>query len=463
MFKGLWAALDDRTGVSRIVGPILRHPVPRGTGWWYVFGSATLTAFIVAVVSGVPLATVYIPSPNDAYASIQFITHSAVFGNQVRGLHAYGAAAMVVLVGVHMARVYLFGSYKYPREVNWLLGVVLLFLTLGIAFTGQLLRWEQDAVWSVVVGAEQAGRAPFIGQWLAQLILAGDTLGGATLSRFFALHVFVIPGLLFVFIGVHLYMVLHTGISDPPKAGRPVDPATYRAWYKDLLKREGVPFWPDVIWRDIVFSVALVLVIVVVTLILGPSELGQRADPTIIKADPKPEWYFLWYFAVFAVIPPAAQNWVIVGAPLALALLLFGLPFLSNKGERSPLRRPWAVGIVLLSVVMISTLLLKGLQEPWVPRTEAGPLPAKVVGASSGPVYRGALLFHSAGCEACHNIWGYGGQRGPNLTNVGNRLTTALLTIRILGGGTNMPAYGSILTPRQVGDLVAFLKTRKAP
>ncbi len=104
MFKGLWAALDDRTGVSRIVGPILRHPVPRGTGWWYVFGSATLTAFIVAVVSGVPLATVYIPSPNDAYASIQFITHSAMFGNQVRGLHAYGAAAMVVMVGVHMAR-----------------------------------------------------------------------------------------------------------------------------------------------------------------------------------------------------------------------------------------------------------------------------------------------------------------------------------------------------------------------
>ncbi len=463
MFKGLWEAFDDRTGISKVVGPIMRHPVPRGTGWWYVFGSATLTAFIVAVVSGVPLATAYIPAPNDAYASIQFITHHAVFGNQIRGLHAYGAAAMVVLVGVHMARVYLTGSYKYPREVNWLLGVVLLLLTLGIAFTGQLLRWEQDAVWSVVVGAEQAGRLPFIGQWLAQFILAGTTLGGATLSRFFAFHVFLIPGLMFVFIGFHLYMVLHTGISEPPKMGQPVDPKTYRAWYDNLLKREGVPFWPDVIWRDTVFSVGVILVIVMVTLILGPSELGKRADPTIIKADPKPDWYFLWYFSVFAEIPRGGQNFLIVGAPLALVLGLVAVPFLSNKGERSPLRRPWAIGIVLLASIMIPTLTVQGLQEPWVPRTEAKPLPASVVGATSGPLYRGAQVFHSAGCEYCHLIGGYGGYRGPNLTNVGHRLPTALLTYRILNGAPNMPAYGSILTPQQLNDVVAFLKSRRTP
>ena len=186
----LWAVVDDRTGLSALIGPILRHPVPPDAKWAYVFGSATLTALLVQVVTGMVLATIYVSSANEAYQSLQFITNDALFGRLVRGMHFYGASAMVLLVGIHAAQTFLHGSYKFPREVNWLSGVGLLGLTLAMGFTGQLLRWDQNAIWSVVVGAEQAARAPFVGTAMARFLLAGETIGGATLSRFFAFHVF---------------------------------------------------------------------------------------------------------------------------------------------------------------------------------------------------------------------------------------------------------------------------------
>jgi ubiquinol-cytochrome c reductase cytochrome b subunit len=461
--KRAWKWFDDRTGTSGFIGPILKHPVPPGTDWWYVFGSATLFAFILQVVTGIALAASYVSSADQAYQSLQFITHDAFLGGVLRGMHFFGASAMVLFVGVHMVRVFLMGSFKFPREMNWLTGSILLLLTVVAGFTGQLLRWDQNAVWTAVVAAQQAGRAPIIGVALARFILSGDVVNAATLSRFFSLHVFVIPAGIIAVVGVHLYLVLRHGISEPPKAGQPVDPKTYRAWYEDLLKREGRPFWPDAAWRDVVFSVAMIMGVIVLAIVIGAPVLTKPPDPAIIEALPRPDWYLLWYFAVLAVIPPATEPYIMIFGPLLFGLLLILLPFIANRGERSPLRRPWAVGIVLIAVMMIGVLWRLGLESPWSPDFTAKPLPPQVIGTTSGPVYEGAQLFYEKGCEYCHNISGYGGHRGPNLTNAGNLLTPEEMTIRILNGGLNMPAFAGILTPGELNLLTTFLQSRRSP
>jgi ubiquinol-cytochrome c reductase cytochrome b subunit len=458
----MWQWFDDRTGTTKLIGPTLSHPVPRGAKWSYVFGSATLFAFMVQVVTGIALATAYVTSTGDAYASLQFITHDT-FGYILRGMHFYGASAMILMVGLHMIQVFLIGAYKFPREMNWLSGVVLLAVTLAMGFTGQLLRWDDIAVWSIFLSASMAGRMPVVGPYIGNFIIAGDQIGGATLSRFYAFHVFFIPALVFGVVALHVWLVLHHGVSEPPEAGRPVDPKTYRAWYHRYLEREGVPFWPDGAWRDVVVGVGMVVVIFLLAWFWGPPTLGKPPDPSDIEAYPRPDWYFLWLFAALALLPAGIEDYFIIVAPLVIALVLLGLPFFANAGERSPRRRPWAVGIVIVVVVMIGALWRAGERAPWSPNFAAQPLPAQAVAASSGQAQQGALLFHAKGCQFCHTFAGQGGQRGPDLTLVSDRLPTEQIAISILNGRTNMPAFAGTLTPEEVNDLIAFLQSRKAP
>lgn len=461
ILKRAWNWFDDVTGTSALIGPLMKHPVPRArkSAWFYVLGSATLIAFLIQIVTGIALASGYVPSSGEAYDSLVFITGTR-FGRIVRGIHAFGATAMIILIGLHAIRVYLMAAYKYPRQMNWLTGAGLLLLTLLMAFTGQLLRWDQTGFWSVVIAAEQAGRTPVIGNWLGHFILAGDTVGGATLSRFFAAHVFFIPGLIFLLIGFHLYLVLHNGISEPPQVGRPVDPKTYRSWYHALLARDGEPFWPDAAWRDVVFGFLVIATVVTLAMIVGPPTLGRPPDPTIVEASPRPEWYFLWYYAVLTLIPKWSEDWVIILGPALFGATLILLPLVAGKGERSPLRRPWSFVIVAFITFMIAYYGVVGHVAPWSPRMEAPPLPAQVVGSTSGPVADGARVFHEKGCEYCHTVSGYGGIRGPDLTYAGDTMTPAQMTTRIYSGATNMPSYNGNLTSDQLSALLAFLSSR---
>lgn len=457
-----WRVFDDRLGISKNLVPVMRHRVPPNAKWWYVFGSATLFVFLLQVVTGTVLATIYVPSTQNAYESMNFITHSAFLGNLLRGLHFWGASAMVLLIGIHSVQVYLVAAYKYPREANWLTGSLLMVLVLGMGFTGQLLPWDQNAVWSVIVGAEQAAKVPFVGTAIAKWILGGRTLGGLTLSRFYAAHVFFFPALIFLLVGVHLYLVIHHGVSEPPRAGRPVDPKTYRAWYENLIKTKGVPFWPDSAWRDVTFGFVVIVTIFLLACLVGPPPLTKVPDPTIIQASPQPYWYFLWFFAVLAMAPHSGETFLIIAAPSVYFLVMFVLPFVANKGERSPRRRPWAVALVIMSVIIIGVFWWKAKVHPWVPVFDAEKLPAAVVASSDPSVVRGAALFHERGCEFCHYVSGYGGRRGPELTDIADRLTREQMIRFIMNGGYNMPPFASVLRSDELEDLVAFLETRRA-
>ena len=460
MIREFLGWLDDRSGLVTWARHALEHPVPRRTGWWYVFGSATFIAFMLQVVTGIALATAYVQSTGDAYESLRFISEQALMGRFLRGLHYFGASAMVVLVGIHVARVYVMGAYKFPRELNWLTGALLLLLTLALAFTGQLLRWDQTAVWSTIVAAAQAGRMPVVGKGLAHFVLAGDTVGGTTLSRFFAFHVFFIPALVFLLIGLHLWLVLKHGISEPPEEGQPVDKATYRARYAELLKRDGVPFWPDAAWRDVVFGAGVVAVVALLAVVIGPPALGNPPDPSLLHADPRPDWYFLWYFAILALTPSHLETAVIIVAPLVFGAVLLLIP-LFNTGERSVKRRPWAGILVVLIVTIIGAFWYAGEQAPWSPDFAAKPLAAATLRDTNAAVVNGARLFHEKGCEFCHMIAGQGGKRGPDLTMVATRMSPLEMVGRITNGGPNMPAYVSSLSQEELDAIVAFLATRK--
>lgn len=458
----IWPWLDDRIGISETLIPLLKHPVPPGANWAYVFGSATLFAFMLQVITGVALALLYQPTSETAYQSLKYITHEAPLGDVLRGIHYFGASAMILLVGIHMIRVYLWAAYKFPREMSWISGVVLLGLTVAMGFTGQLLRWDSNGVWSSIVAAEQAGRIPFIGNWVAHFILAGNTLGGATLSRFFAFHVFLIPALLFGLIGLHIFLVFKNGVSEPPQPGQLVEPKTYRKWYNAMLKEKGVPFWPNAVWRDMFFGLTVVMIILLLAVFVGPPEIGAPPDPANIQSNPRPDWYFLWYFALFAIMPRWLEDYAIVFGPLLAGLVLFLLPVFFNKGERSPLRRPWAIGIVIFVVTMIITLWSEGVKSPWSPDFTTKPLPASVVGEVSPQAHEGASLFYKKGCQFCHAISGHGGHRGPDLTKVAQRLSEEEMTLRIVNGGGNMPAFGAVLSKLELDNLISFLRTRKS-
>jgi quinol-cytochrome oxidoreductase complex cytochrome b subunit len=224
---GIVGWVDERTGASTFLRGFLFRKVPKGTNWFYTLGSATMFAFLSQAVTGVFLAMYYDPSPTRAYESIQHINNDVWLGSLVRGMHHWGASVMIVLIFLHMGRTFFFGAYKYPRELNWVIGVVLLVLTLGMGFTGYLLPFDQRSFWATVVGVNINGTAPFLGPYISDFLRAGPEFGATTLSRFYAIHMLLIPVLIAALIGVHLYLVAKLGTTAPPwlkaKAPEPLE------------------------------------------------------------------------------------------------------------------------------------------------------------------------------------------------------------------------------------------------
>ncbi len=457
---------DKRLGLSEDLLPILRHPIPRAVdgpmGWWYVFGSASITLLAIQIVTGIGLALVYVPSASEAYESLLFLDYQQPLGWFLRALHYWAGSGMVVLVLAHMTQVFLHGAYKYPRELTWVVGVVLLLCVMGMFFSGQILRWDPDAYWGLAVAGSMAGRVPVIGPQLVRLVLGGEVIGGDSLSRFFALHVFVIPGLLLGSLGLHMWLVVKQGVSAPPLPGEIVDPRTYDSKYREEMKR-GVPFFGVALLKDVFFSALVVIVVVGMAAILGPKGPTDPPDPTASGANPRPEWPFLWLFALLALSPPAVETFVMLVFPVVLIGVLLLIPFLSNRGERAPSRRPVAVLIVIVAYTALCVLTYEGATAPWSPRMTAwsgDPVPEEMVERSTPSQLQGALVFQNKNCRNCHALEGIGGRRGPDLTDVGARLTRDQLIDQVSNGtpgGGNMPAYGKQMSPAEMTMLVDFL------
>lgn len=458
MWRRLVAWVDERLSISPLWHGFLDRRVPRGIGWVHVFGSATLFLLLLQFATGIFLTVYYVPSTQHAHASVRYITGAVPFGRFVAGVHLWSASLLVVVIGVHMLRTFVYGAYKYPREATWITGVVLLLIVLAFAFTGYLLPYDQKAYWATVVGTNIAGAAPLLGGWALRLLRGGTAIGAVTLVRFYAFHIWILPAALILFVSVHLGMVIRQGIAAPPRR-TPLDlgPAAglprrelYERQYA-VEKQAGHPFYLSIL-KDAIFALLLFLAVAALAIAIG-SPHEAPADPNAITYVPRPEWYFLDFFQLLWYLQgrwePLAIFLIVMGAVLALLLL----PFYDRSPDRHPARRPWAMACAALAVVSVLSLTYLGARSPG----RAGTGPRAAVG---GAAPAGAQVFFAQGCDGCHAIRGVGGSTGPDLTRVGATRTRPELESTILHGAGRMPAF-SELSRDDLNALLTYLLSLK--
>lgn len=470
--------LDSRLDVTGMRKGLLERSVPGGLTWWHTLGSATLAVLIVQVVTGIVLAMYYSPSPDHAYDGIRYIENSVRGGSFLRGLHHWGASAMIVLALAHMVRVFMMGAYKYPREINWLLGVGLLVIVLGFGFTGYLLPWDQKAYWATQVGTNIAGTTPIIGDALVRLLRGGSQLGSATLTRFYALHVLLFPALIGGVVLLHLVLVIRQGIAPRTRvleAAAPTftdDPA-YDGYYHDRYatsKASGARFWPDVIAKDVIVATLTIIVLALLAHFAGAG-LEAPADPSDTAYVPRPEWYFLPFFQLLKLVPGSLESVMAVGVPGLLMLVLVLLPFFDRRSARSILHRPLAA--VSLFVLVGGAALLFGAAI----KDDANQTAVTVeLGRALDSAERaGRSLFKAHQCGSCHAL---GNEKpdssedtpdAPDLTEVGLRHSGAWLHSFMedptaFHPDTKMPSFGPPkLTHEEIEEITRYLTTLRGP
>jgi ubiquinol-cytochrome c reductase cytochrome b subunit len=329
--------LEERVGWRGMLRSALDEPVLGGASFAYVFGSVLTFCLVLQMVTGVFLAMYYSPSATDAWASVAYLESEVTLGWFVRGLHHHGASAMVIVAGLHMLQVALFGAYKRPREVNWIVGVAMLGLILAFALTGYLLPWDQTGYWATQVATGIAGATPIAGDAMKQVVQGGNEYGNLTLTRFFAIHVFILPGAMIGLLALHLVLFRRHGVTP--------------GWWKkgDALAGRAQPFWPDQLLRDVVAMAALFAALVVYNVKEHGAGLDGPADPSS-NFDARPEWYFRALFQALKYFQGPLETAVALGAPVVVGGILLALPFIDRGPDTDPRRR--VLPLALLSAVL---------------------------------------------------------------------------------------------------------------
>jgi ubiquinol-cytochrome c reductase cytochrome b subunit len=380
--------LEERTGIGTLVHHALYEDVPQSSGWKHVLGSVALFSFLIQVVTGILLAFNYAPTPGEAYNSLKFILTELTGGSVMRGLHHWGASVMIVVVVFHMGQVFLWGGYKKPREATWIVGVVLLLLTLAYGLTGYLLPWDNRAYWGTMVTVQIAGSAPVFGNYVQRLMGAeGGVLGVTTFSRFFAVHVLVLPPITMLMIAAHLYLVRRHGVAPQPD---------------ETLTTK---FYPAQVYRDTV-AVFVAFMILFTLAIVAKVPLGHVANPTDTSFIPRPEWYFLFLFQSLKFFEgPLELFGSLVLPPLAI-LVLFLIPFIDRSKAVAIGKRTTAMAALALAALTWGGLTAAAIKSTPSENEFVKALDAPSESWQEMPADQLAAVayYRSAQCTKCHQL-----------------------------------------------------------
>ncbi len=450
--------VNDRWPLSTLVRLALEEEIPGGARFAYTLGSATLIVFLLQAVSGVMQLFFYVPTVDHAYDSIGYLRTEVPFGWLIHGLHYWGANAMIILVVLHMTRVFIWAAYKSPRELTWLIGTAQLVVVMALSFTGTPLLWDQRGYWAAEVGTSIAGSAPVAGNLVKQIMRGAETVNQLTLSRFFAAHIYIFPPLLLALIGTHLIALRTSGSVGP--------------WDETKRANSG-PFWPDQVFKDAVTGTAVFLFLLVLIVFAPPAFYGQ-ADTLDTSYVPKAEWNFLFLYESLKYFPGRLEPLGSVGVPTVLILVLVLLPFIDRKPERNPFKRSIAMlcGVIYIGFLVgftIAGYYSKGYgQVPVTQKPASATVAEKTVQRipsreeAPATLSKGSELFSFHGCSGCHSVNNSGGTVGPDLSNEGMKgrdrkwLKDQIRNPKSHFPGSVMPAF-TTLGGDEVNALVDYL------
>jgi ubiquinol-cytochrome c reductase cytochrome b subunit len=435
---------DHRTGLESAIRNFLYEDIPGSSGWHQVFGSVAMFLFIVQAFTGVLLAFNYAPTPGDAYNSLRYIITEVTGGRLIHGLHHWGASMMIVVVVVHMGQVFIFGGYKKPREATWMVGVVLLLVTLAFGLTGYLLPWDNRAYWGTVVSTQIASQAPILGPYLKRLLGTDGSVGVVTFARFYALHVLILPPLITSLIVFHIYLVRKHGVAPAPDEAGPTK-----------------KFFPEQMLKDVI-AVFTAFVILYVMALFVAVPLERLADPTDLSYVPRPDWYFLFLFQTLKFFKGSMEPVGSVLLPNLAVLALFLTPFLDRGKLVKLTQRTTAIGVVALAAVAWGTLTLAAIKTtPPTQEEQASNLPVGVDWNQFSPQELAGLgYFRQEKCLACHNLSDGPPKAGPNLASAREHKNAAWMIRHFKNPnqvvpGSNMPPI--LLSDANLNALASFL------